>query len=217
MEPTYGLDELAARVRAADPDHPLVPVGGIAAKPTKNGREAVYRDDHLERLPLIAELRDRGLTSRPPSATCWRRTVRRARLPSGSASTPRSPRRGQTTGRGSSTATSSPRSRRSAAPACSPSCRTPTTCSRPTAARMLVPSPRSSTSRCNCTTPESRRAHRGKMRDLLRAPSRESGRRRGEAVGRTHRRRLRGQRDTPAELATAIGALRAPSRARRRA
>jgi DNA-binding transcriptional MerR regulator len=35
---------------------------GLLPKPTKRGRDAVYTDDHLERLGLIAELRDRGLT-----------------------------------------------------------------------------------------------------------------------------------------------------------
>src|SRR6478672_7318768 len=35
---------------------------GLLPKPTKRGRDAVYTDDHLQRLHLIAELRDRGLT-----------------------------------------------------------------------------------------------------------------------------------------------------------
>jgi DNA-binding transcriptional MerR regulator len=35
---------------------------GLLPKPTKRGRDAVYTDDHLQRLELIAELRDRGLT-----------------------------------------------------------------------------------------------------------------------------------------------------------
>ena len=35
---------------------------GLLPKPSKNGRDAVYRRDHLDRLGLIAELRDRGLT-----------------------------------------------------------------------------------------------------------------------------------------------------------
>jgi DNA-binding transcriptional MerR regulator len=34
----------------------------LLPKPAKNGRDAVYRGEHLERLALIAELRDRGLT-----------------------------------------------------------------------------------------------------------------------------------------------------------
>jgi DNA-binding transcriptional MerR regulator len=35
---------------------------GLLPKPSKRGRDAVYTDDHLQRLHLIAELRDRGLT-----------------------------------------------------------------------------------------------------------------------------------------------------------
>jgi DNA-binding transcriptional MerR regulator len=35
---------------------------GLLPKPAKQGREAVYTEEHLERLALIAELRDRGLT-----------------------------------------------------------------------------------------------------------------------------------------------------------
>ncbi len=35
---------------------------GLLPKPSKRGRDAVYRADHLTRLRLIAELRDRGLT-----------------------------------------------------------------------------------------------------------------------------------------------------------
>jgi DNA-binding transcriptional MerR regulator len=35
---------------------------GLLPKPTKKGRDAVYTDDHLQRLQVIAELRDRGLT-----------------------------------------------------------------------------------------------------------------------------------------------------------
>jgi DNA-binding transcriptional MerR regulator len=35
---------------------------GLLPKPTKRGRDAVYTDDHRQRLELIAELRDRGLT-----------------------------------------------------------------------------------------------------------------------------------------------------------
>ncbi len=35
---------------------------GLLPKPAKNGRDAVYGAEHVERLALIAELRDRGLT-----------------------------------------------------------------------------------------------------------------------------------------------------------
>ncbi len=35
---------------------------GLLPKPSKHGRDAVYGQEHLERLGLIADLRDRGLT-----------------------------------------------------------------------------------------------------------------------------------------------------------
>jgi len=35
---------------------------GLLPKPAKQGREAVYGPEHVERLRLIADLRDRGLT-----------------------------------------------------------------------------------------------------------------------------------------------------------
>src|SRR5918994_3861969 len=58
---TFGLDELAARsgvpartIRYYQSER-LLPI------PAKRGREAVYTVDHLERLRLIGELRDRSL------------------------------------------------------------------------------------------------------------------------------------------------------------
>src|SRR5215218_9123926 len=58
---TFGLDELAARsgipartIRFYQSER-LLPI------PAKRGRDAVYTVDHLERLRLIGELRDRSL------------------------------------------------------------------------------------------------------------------------------------------------------------
>ena len=61
-EPTYGLQELADRSGLPIRTIRWYQSQGLLPKPAKNGREAVYRDEHLERLGLIAELRDRGLT-----------------------------------------------------------------------------------------------------------------------------------------------------------
>lgn len=61
-EPTYGLQELADRSGVPVRTIRWYQSEGLLPKPTKNGRDAVYRDEHLERLGLIAELRDRGLT-----------------------------------------------------------------------------------------------------------------------------------------------------------
>jgi len=35
---------------------------GLLSKPTKRGRDAVYDEQHRDRLGVITELRDRGLT-----------------------------------------------------------------------------------------------------------------------------------------------------------
>jgi len=61
-DPTFGLDELVARSGIPIRTIRWYQSEGLLAKPAKNGRDAVYRDDHLERLQLIVELRDRGLT-----------------------------------------------------------------------------------------------------------------------------------------------------------
>jgi len=79
---------------------------GLLPKPAKQGREAVYGPEHVERLRLIADLRDRGLTL-VAIRDLLRTNGRRAPWPSGWGSMPRSLRRGPTTGLGSSTATSS--------------------------------------------------------------------------------------------------------------
>jgi DNA-binding transcriptional MerR regulator len=61
-EPTHSLQELAERSGLPVRTIRWYQSEGLLPKPSKNGRDAVYRDDHLERLALIAELRDRGLT-----------------------------------------------------------------------------------------------------------------------------------------------------------
>jgi DNA-binding transcriptional MerR regulator len=61
-EPTYGLQELAERSGLPIRTIRWYQSEGLLPKPTKNGRDAVYRAEHLDRLRLIAELRDRGLT-----------------------------------------------------------------------------------------------------------------------------------------------------------
>jgi DNA-binding transcriptional MerR regulator len=61
-EPTYRLQELADRSGLPIRTIRWYQSEGLLPKPAKNGRDAVYRTDHLERLGLIAELRDRGLT-----------------------------------------------------------------------------------------------------------------------------------------------------------
>jgi DNA-binding transcriptional MerR regulator len=59
---TYGLQELADRSGLPIRTIRWYQSEGLLPKPEKNGRDAVYRAEHLERLRLIAELRDRGLT-----------------------------------------------------------------------------------------------------------------------------------------------------------
>jgi DNA-binding transcriptional MerR regulator len=61
-EPTYGLQELADRSGLPIRTIRWYQSEGLLPKPEKQGRDAVYRGEHLERLGLIAELRDRGLT-----------------------------------------------------------------------------------------------------------------------------------------------------------
>jgi DNA-binding transcriptional MerR regulator len=61
-EVTFGLDELAARSGLPIRTIRWYQSEGLLPKPAKLGRDAVYRDEHLERLKLIVELRDRGLT-----------------------------------------------------------------------------------------------------------------------------------------------------------
>jgi DNA-binding transcriptional MerR regulator len=58
----YGLAELAERSGVPARTIRWYQSEGLLPKPTKRGRDAVYTDDHLQRLHLIAQLRDRGLT-----------------------------------------------------------------------------------------------------------------------------------------------------------
>jgi DNA-binding transcriptional MerR regulator len=58
----YGLAELVDRSGVPARTIRWYQSEGLLPKPTKRGRDAVYTDDHLQRLHLIAELRDRGLT-----------------------------------------------------------------------------------------------------------------------------------------------------------
>lgn len=57
----YGLDELARRSGVPARTIRFYQSERLLAKPAKRGRDAVYTADHLERLRLIGELRDRNL------------------------------------------------------------------------------------------------------------------------------------------------------------
>lgn len=61
-EPTYSLSELVERSALPARTIRWYQSEGLLPKPAKRGRDAVYRAEHVERLRLIAELRDRGLT-----------------------------------------------------------------------------------------------------------------------------------------------------------
>ncbi len=61
-EETLSLQELAERSALPVRTIRWYQSEGLLPKPGKRGRDAVYRVEHLERLALIAELRDRGLT-----------------------------------------------------------------------------------------------------------------------------------------------------------
>ena len=58
----YGLTELAARSGVPARTIRFYQSVDVLPRPDRRGRVAVYRDKHLERLRLIAELQDRGLT-----------------------------------------------------------------------------------------------------------------------------------------------------------
>ena len=58
---TYSLGELAAASGVSERTIRYYQAEDVLPRPTKKGRDAVYADDHLERLRLIGELRDRGL------------------------------------------------------------------------------------------------------------------------------------------------------------
>jgi len=61
-DPGYRLIELAARSGVAARTIRFYQSVDVLPRPDRHGRAAIYRDAHLERLRLIAELRDRGLT-----------------------------------------------------------------------------------------------------------------------------------------------------------
>jgi DNA-binding transcriptional MerR regulator len=57
----YGLSELVERSGVPARTIRFYQSEGLLPRPEKRGRDALYRDEHLERLGLIAQLRDRGL------------------------------------------------------------------------------------------------------------------------------------------------------------
>jgi len=60
--PAYGLAELAARSGLPARTIRYYQSVDVLPRPDRRGRAAVYREEHLDRLRLIAELQDRGLT-----------------------------------------------------------------------------------------------------------------------------------------------------------
>lgn len=58
----YGLAELATRSGLSPRTIRFYQSAEVLTRPDRRGRSAVYREHHLERLRLIAELQDRGLT-----------------------------------------------------------------------------------------------------------------------------------------------------------
>ncbi len=62
VETSFSLAELVARSALPVRTIRWYQSEGLLPKPAKQGRDAVYGPEHLERLHLIAELRDRGLT-----------------------------------------------------------------------------------------------------------------------------------------------------------
>jgi DNA-binding transcriptional MerR regulator len=61
-EPRYSLAELVERSALPARTIRWYQSEGLLPKPAKQGRDAVYGPEHVERLRLIADLRDRGLT-----------------------------------------------------------------------------------------------------------------------------------------------------------
>lgn len=59
---TYGLGELAHLSGTSERTIRFYQAEHLLPKPSKKGRDAVYSDDHRQRLVLIGELRERGLT-----------------------------------------------------------------------------------------------------------------------------------------------------------
>ena len=77
-----GLDELAARSGVSGRTIRYYQSEGVLPRPRKDGREARYTEEHVERLELIAELQERGLKleaikglvgshARPKSVSDW--------------------------------------------------------------------------------------------------------------------------------------------------
>ena len=62
--PGYTIDELAARTGVASRTIRFYQAKGILDKPRRQGRKALYTDEHIARLELIATLQDRGLRIR---------------------------------------------------------------------------------------------------------------------------------------------------------
>lgn len=60
--PEYGLTELAARSGVPARTIRFYQSVDVLPRPDRRGRDAFYNEQHLERLRLIAELQDRGLT-----------------------------------------------------------------------------------------------------------------------------------------------------------
>jgi DNA-binding transcriptional MerR regulator len=60
--PEFGLTELAARSGVPTRTIRFYQSVDVLPRPDRRGRDAIYREQHLERLQLIAELQDRGLT-----------------------------------------------------------------------------------------------------------------------------------------------------------
>lgn len=61
---TYSIDELAAKTKVASRTIRFYQARGVLDKPRRSGRKALYTDDHVERLELIARLQDRGMRIR---------------------------------------------------------------------------------------------------------------------------------------------------------
>ena len=60
--PTYTLAQLAAASGVSERTIRYYQAERLLPRPGKSGRDAVYTDAHLERLALVGELRDRGMT-----------------------------------------------------------------------------------------------------------------------------------------------------------
>ena len=75
----YTLSELASASGVTERTIRYYQAERLLPRPGKHGRDAVYGDEHLDRLVLIGELRDRGLTlstiAKPSPPTLPARTV----------------------------------------------------------------------------------------------------------------------------------------------